>query len=311
MAEIAVATAFGGPDVVQVLTEATAALGGHDVLLGVRAIGTNPIDFKAYSGMFGTDPAQLPIRLGTEAAGVVLEVGADVRSVSVGDEVIAFPATGAYASEFVVAETSLTPKPESVGWSEAAGLMVTGATAIHTLVAARVGANDTVLIHGASGGVGLFAVQLAVRRGATVIATARESAHPVLSSLGAMPVTYGAGLIDRVRALAPNGVDVALDLVGTDEAVDVSLELVADRSRIVTIAAFGRGAKDGIQVLGGAPGADPGTEIRNAARAELADLAGAGTLRILVAKAFPLTEVAQAHRELKGAHAPGKIVLVP
>jgi NADPH:quinone reductase-like Zn-dependent oxidoreductase len=168
-----------------------------------------------------------------------------------------------------------------------------------------------VLIHGASGGVGLFAVQLAVQHGAHVIATASVPAHQVLSSFGAVPVTYGPGLAARVRELARGGVTAALDLVGTDEAVDVSLELVADRSRIATIAAFGRATNDGIRALGGGPGADPGTEIRNAARATLADLAGQGSLKVTIAGTFPLIEAAAAHRALAGPHAPGKIVLLP
>jgi NADPH:quinone reductase-like Zn-dependent oxidoreductase len=129
--------------------------------------------------------------------------------------------------------------------------------------------------------------------------------------LGAEPVRYGEGLADRVRELAPDGVAVALDLVGTDEAVDVSLELVADRQRIATIAAFGRAGSEGITALGGGPGADPGTELRDAARPELAEAAGAGRLEVVVAATFPLEEVAAAHRQGMAGHTHGKLVLVP
>jgi NADPH:quinone reductase-like Zn-dependent oxidoreductase len=122
---------------------------------------------------------------------------------------------------------------------------------------------------------------------------------------------YGPGLAERIRAAAPAGVDVALDLIGTDEAVDVSLELVADRTRIATIVAAGRAAAAGIRALGGAPGADPGTEIRAAARPELTKLASDGRIRVFVSQTFPLTRVADAHRAIMTGHTAGKIALIP
>jgi len=156
-----------------------------------------------------------------------------------------------------------------------------------------------------------MAVQLAVARGATVIGTASPARHDLLRELGAHPVAYGDGLAGRVRAAAPDGVDAALDLIGTDEAVDVSLALVSDRARIATIAAFARGGEAGIKVLGNGPGADPGTEIRDAARLELARLAGDGSLRVFVTQTFPLAGVADAHRAIMGGHVTGKIALIP
>jgi NADPH:quinone reductase-like Zn-dependent oxidoreductase len=126
-----------------------------------------------------------------------------------------------------------------------------------------------------------------------------------------VPVAYGDGLVGRLRAAAPDVVDAALDLVGSDEAVEASLALVADRDRIATIAAFGRAAQDGIRLLGGGPGADPGTEIRRAARADLARAAGDGSLRVLVASTYPLADVAAAHQESAAGHTTGKIVLIP
>ncbi|MGY1706186.1 zinc-binding dehydrogenase, partial [Geodermatophilus sp. SYSU D00697] len=125
------------------------------------------------------------------------------------------------------------------------------------------------------------------------------------------PVRYGAGLADRVRELAPGGVTAAVDTVGTDEAVDVSLELVADRRRIATIAAFARGAAEGLRVLGSGPGADPGTALRDAARTELAELAGTGRLEVVVAGTYALDDVAAAHREGLAGHTHGKLVLIP
>jgi NADPH:quinone reductase-like Zn-dependent oxidoreductase len=189
--------------------------------------------------------------------------------------------------------------------------MLTGVTAWHALAATDVHEGDTVLIHGGAGGVGLMAVQLATGRGATAVATASPARHGFLRDLGALPVAYGPGLAGRVRAAAPGGVDAALDLIGTDEAVDVSLELVADRARIATIAAIARGRQEGIKLLGGAPGADPGTQIRDAARLELAQLAADKTLRVFVTQTFPLAGAADAHQSIMSGHTTGKIALIP
>lgn len=306
-----VATAFGGPEVLSVVERPTPEPGSGEIRIEVRAAGVNPIDWKAFSGLMGADPNALPKPVGQEAAGVVTAVGPGVTAVAVGDEVIAYPVSGGYSTDLVVAAANVVPKPASMTWEQAGGALLTGATAVHALTAADVRDGETVLIHGASGGVGLPAVQLAVGRGATVIATAGPTKHDLLRELGAVPVEYGDGLADRVRAAAPQGIDAALDLIGTDEAVETSLELVADRQRIVTIAAFGRALDDGITLIGGGPGADPGTEIRNAARTQLTDAFAAGRLRLFVAKSYPLAEAADAIREIMTGHTTGKIVLVP
>jgi NADPH:quinone reductase len=315
MPSVVLATAYGGPEVLSIADEPVPPPGPGEARIEIRAAGVNPIDWKAYSGMFGTDPARLPIRLGSEAAGVVTATGPDAIGpagpISVGDEVIAYPAPGAYAAELVAPAHSLVPRPPALDWAQAAGLMLTGVTAWHALAAAGVGEGDTVLIHGASGGVGVMAVQLATARGARVVATASPQRHDFLGRLGAVPVAYGDGLAERVAAAAPDGIDAALDLIGTDEAIDVSLAFVADRDRIATIAAFARGPKAGIKLLGGGPGADPGTEIRDAARLELARLAQDKTLQVVVSQAYPLAEVADAHRAIMTGHATGKIALIP
>jgi NADPH:quinone reductase len=309
MPAVVVATAFGGPEVLSVIDEPTRAPGPDEVVIEVRAAGTNPADVKAYTGVFGTDESKLPMRLGYEAAGIVHEVGADVRDLAPGDEVIAFRVTGGYAEQLVVPRTALTRKPETLDWPAAAGLMLTGATAVHTLAAVDLQPGETVVLHGAGGGVGLIAIQLAANAGAHVIATASPGKHDLLRELGATPVAYGDGLVERIRAAAPQGVSAAIDLVGTDEAVDASLELVADRDRIASIAAFGRAKQDGIQLLGGGAGADPGTELRDAARQQLADLAADGRIRVIVDSTYPLRQVVEAHRKLQAGHAAGKIVL--
>lgn len=315
MPSVVIAASYGGPEVLSVVDEPAGEPGPGEARIQVRAAGVNPVDYKVYSGAYGRDPASLPIRPGLEAAGVVAQVGPGATGpagpVRAGDEVIAYRAAGAYASELIVPAQSLVPKPAALDWAQAAGLMLAGVTAWHCLVATDVGDGETVLIHGGAGGVGIMAVQLAAARGATVIATASPARHDFLRKLGAVPVAYGPGLADRVRDLAPAGIDAALDLVGTDEAVDVSLDLVADKARIATIAAFGRAGQAGIKALGGGPGADPGTEIRTAARLDLARLAGQGKLLVVVGETFPLAKAADAHRAIMTGHTTGKIALIP
>src|SRR5215469_18440192 len=176
VARVVIAAGYGGPEVLSVTEEPVPDPGPREARIEVRAVGVNPVDVKAYSGAFGTDPARLPIRLGAEAAGVVTAVGPDAQGpagpVSAGDEVIAYRAPGAYATELVVLAGAVVPKPATLDWAQAAGLMVTGVTAWHLLTATSVSAGDTVLVHGGSGGVGLMTVQLAVIRGAKVVATA-------------------------------------------------------------------------------------------------------------------------------------------
>src|SRR4051794_2040272 len=287
MSRFVVATAFGGPEVLSLNEEPDREPGPGEAVLDVRAAGINPADWKGYGGAWGRDASRLPMRLGFEAAGVGAAVGGGATGpagpLSVGDEVIGFRLTGAYADRLVVPASSLVPKPAGMDWPAAAGLMLTGATAVHALTATQVAEGDTVLVHGAAGGVGLMLVQLARARGARVIGTAGGDGAELVRSLGGEPVRYGDGLADRVRELAPDGVTAAVDAVGSDEALEVSLALVPDRQRIATLANFAGGAEAGIRVLGGGPGADPGTEVRDAARLELVRLVEAGQLTVVVA----------------------------
>jgi NADPH:quinone reductase-like Zn-dependent oxidoreductase len=308
---VVVASAFGGPEVLQLVDGPALEPGPGNVVIDVRAAGVNPIDWKSYAVGPHTDPSRLPLRLGYEVAGVVSAVGPSVRWLSEGDEVIAWRVTGGYADRLEVAEQVTVRRPSELGWAAASGLMLTGSTAVHTLTATNVHTGDVVLVHGGSGGVGRMVVQLAELRGAAVVATASPHAHDDLRALGAIPVEYGPGLAERVRAVAPSPVTVAIDTVGTDEALDVSVELVADRSRIASIAGFSRGPSLGIQLLGGGPGAAPGTGVREAARAQLVELAADGVLDVRVARTYPLEHAADAHREGRGSHPGGKLVLLP
>jgi NADPH:quinone reductase-like Zn-dependent oxidoreductase len=305
-----VAQAYGGPEVLALRDVEVPMLGPGEVLVDVRAAGTNPVDYKLYSGQMGADPDALPLPVGLEISGELAEVPPRAHGytgpLKVGDAVIVTNISNGYSGKVIASVDDVGHKPATLTFEEAAGLLLTGGTAWHLLTKTNVGTGDTVLIHGAAGGVGLMAIQLAVARGARVIGTASAARHEALRRLGAEPVEYGAGLADRVRALGT--VDAALDLVGTDEALDSSVELVADRGRIATIAGFARAGELGIAVL---TGADDGQAIRDAARPELIKLAAAGQLKVSVDKVFSLAEAADAHRYLQGGHARGKVVLVP
>lgn len=314
MARQVVADSYGGPEVLSVVERDVPAPGAGEVTLRARAVGVNPIDYKLYSGSFGDDPAALPLPVGLELSGVVTAVGEGAEGpggpLSVGDEVIAHPAPGAYATELTVPADGVVPKPPELSWEAASGLLLTGGTAVHALTAAHVREGETLLVHGASGGVGLTAVQIAVAAGATVLGTAGEAHHELLERYGATPLLYGPGLEERVQRVAPDGVDAVIDTAGTKEAVDVSLDLVPDRRRIVSIVAFDRG-DTGIKLIGGAPNADPGTEIRAGAWRQLVTLARQGELEVVVSRTYPLAEAAEAHRFLAESHPGGKLVLLP
>jgi NADPH:quinone reductase-like Zn-dependent oxidoreductase len=314
MSRIVRATSYGTPDVLALHEVPVPQAPDGGVVVAVRAAGVNPIDWKLYSGAFHAaeddqDPDQ--IDLGLECAGVLTEIGAGVTGLQIGDEVIVYPATAAYADYITAPITSLVPKPVDLEWTHAGSLLLAATTAFHALHAAGVQAGDTVLIHGGAGGVGLIAIQLAAAREATVIATAAERNHGLLRELGATPIVYGPGLADRVHAVAPQGIDAALDLVGTEEALDVSLEFVADPKRIASITGPPRRAQAGIKLIGYGPGQDAGTELRAAAREDLVDRAGSGSLRVIIDATFPLQDAAKAHKLGLAGHPPGKVALLP
>jgi len=309
MTQSVVARDYGGLEFLEVVERDVPPPGPGEVTVDVRAVGTNPVDAKIVAGNFGKDPSRLPLPLGSELAGVVSAAG-EGAPFAVGDEVVVNPVVGAYAAQVTVPVSSVFPKPAGVGFAEAAGLLAVGTTAAHLLAAAGVRSGQTVLVHGAAGSVGSMTAQLALRAGATVIGTAAPNRHDALRALGVAPVAYGDGLADRVRAVAPQGVDVALDTIGTDEAVDVSWELLADRDALVSIASWQR-AGDGVRMLGAGPGADPGTELRANARAGLLEALGKGELQVPVARTFRLVQAREALEFVQQGHAGGKVVLIP
>ncbi len=301
-----VARGYGGPEELEVREHDPGGPGEGQVLVEVRAVGVNAWDVKSYSGTVGDDPDKLPVLLGGECAGVVL-----AGALPAGVEVIVHPVTGAYADRVVAKASSCVPKPTGMSWEEAAGLMLTGTAAAHLVEAAGVADGETVLLNGAAGGVGLYAAQLALHRGARVLGTALPSDHDVLRDLGVAPFDFREDVEAWVREQAPDGVDAVLDAVGAPPVLDLSLAVVKDRGRVASLIPSPAAAERGIIQLGFGEGADPGTELRAAARQELARGVEEGWLRVVVAETFPLDRAADAHRAMVSEHGAGKIVLVP
>jgi NADPH:quinone reductase-like Zn-dependent oxidoreductase len=313
MAHAIVYSEVGGPEVLRLVDIDVPTPGEGQVSVRVEAAGVNPIDGKLRSGLRGSGPLSAPRRIGNDGAGVVTAVGAGVDGFRPGDEVVLSGASGLYATDVVVKAASVHPRPPQVSAAEAAALGIPVGTAYQSLRSLAVGPSDTLLVHAGSGAVGQAAIQFAVLWGATVIATSSPGRFDRLRSLGALPVAYGDGLEDRVRAAAPQGVTVALDGAGTDEAIETSLALVADRARIATIVRGRDAAAFGIRAFsGGSP--EPLTPQQQAWRGEAVPVAlallAAGRFSVEVGPEFALADAADAHR-LLASGAQGKITLVP
>jgi NADPH:quinone reductase-like Zn-dependent oxidoreductase len=314
MATIVQYSRLGGPDVLEVVEVPIPAVSDGQVLVEVQAVGVNPIDSKLRSGKRPTPPIDAPRRVGSDASGVVLEVGSGVDGWAAGDEVIVQGATGAYASHLVLEPSTLVRKPSVWTWSQAAAVGIPVSTAYQALRSLGVGEGTRLLIHAGTGGVGQAAVQFAVAWGATVFATASPSNHARLAELGAVPLSYGDGLVERVREAAPDGIDVVLDGAGTDEALEASFALVDDRSHIGTIVAGPRAAELGIRAWsGGSPVPLTDEELRLRAEGVPAaiELASQGQFDVEVSERFPLARAADAQRLSEEGHTRGKIVLIP
>lgn len=306
-------TEFGGPEVLREIEIPDPVPGAGEIAIRVEAAGVNPIDVKLRSGLRASAEIVEPRRVGADGAGVVTAVGEGVDGFRVGDPVVFGGAHGAYASDVVVAATNVHPRPPHVSAAAGAALGIPVGTAYQTLRSLDVGPGDTLLVHGGSGAVGQALIQFAVLWGATVIATSSERRFGRVEVLGATPVVYGDGLADRVRAAAPQGVTVAIDAAGTDETLDTSLELVADRSRIATLVRGRDASALGIRAFsGGAP--QPLTAQQQGWRAEAVPVAlalmAAGVFSVELGPSFALADAREAHRVVE-AGVDGKITLVP
>lgn len=284
--------------------------GAGEVTIDVQAAGMNPADVKHVAP--GTDPGRLPVAIGYEVAGVISAMGPGTSIASgggsVGDEVLAFRVVGGWSTALTLPASDVFARPPGLVPAQAANLLLAGTTALDMLRAARVVTGETILLHGASGAVGVSVLQQARLLGVTVVGTASAGRLDVVEGFGGVAVTHGPGLDQRARAAAPGGFDAALDAVGTDEAVDVSLALVADRDRVVTIAARPRAQRDGFVALAGS---DPASSrYRDGVRARLVELAGDGQLVVPVARTYALADAQAAVAELMTGHPGGKIALL-
>jgi NADPH:quinone reductase-like Zn-dependent oxidoreductase len=296
---------YGGVEVLKVVDVPRPVPGEGQVLVQVKAAGINPGEAKIRAGLLHSLwPATFPSGQGSDLAGIVAEIGPGVTGLSVGDEVIGWTDNRASQAEYVaVEEQHLTAKPPDVPWEVAGALFVAGATAYAAVRAVSLTEGDTVVVAGATGGVGSLAVQLARRTGATVIGLASEAHHSWLTGHGVIPVTYGDGVADRIRQAADK-VDAFIDTFGA-EYVELALQLGVERSRIDTIANFQAVAQYGVKAEGSAAGSSASI------LAELAGLIAAGELEVPIAATFPLDRVQDAYRRLAEGHVLGKIVLVP
>ncbi|HZC90415.1 MAG TPA: NADP-dependent oxidoreductase [Mycobacterium sp.] len=305
MARAAQFSEYGDPDVVRVVETPAPTPGPDQVRLAVRAASVNPIDWKTVAGFMRDQiPLSLPAGVGIDVAGVVDQVGSDVSEFSVGDEVLGTSVTPSFADYALAEPAGLIRKPADVSWEVAGSLATAGGTAFVALKRLGVKAGETLLIHAAAGGVGTFAVQLAVARGVRVIGTASNSNHSYLRSLGAQPVSYGDGLLERVRSLVPQRVDAVLDASGRGE-IPLSIELTGDPARVLTLVAVDA-ADTGIQIHVGGPGRDLGDALR-----EIVALLQQGRFTVPIWHTYPLPEIATAFKVNSAGHVAGKIVVLP
>jgi NADPH:quinone reductase-like Zn-dependent oxidoreductase len=297
---------YGEIDVLEVREVARPVPGPGEVLVRVRAAGINPGENSIRTGvMHDRWPATFPSGQGSDLAGLVEEVGPDVPTWSVADEVIGWVDTRASHAELVVVPAEhLVRRDPAVPWEVGGALFVAGTTAYAAVRAVGAGPGDTVVVAGAAGGVGSLAVQLARHAGATVIGLASEAHHAWLADHGVTPVTYGDGVGDRIRVAAPSGVDAFIDTYG-DGYVDLALTLGVSADRIDTIIDFAAVARTGVKAAGNAEAAT--AEVLG----ELAKLVATGDLEVPVAATYPLSNVRAAYRELMRRHTRGKIVLLP
>jgi NADPH:quinone reductase-like Zn-dependent oxidoreductase len=297
---------YGGLDVLQVVEVDRPIPGPGKVLVRVKAAGINPGEASIRKGLFAERwPSTFPSGQGSDLAGVVEEVGPGVTNVAVGDQVIGFTNDRSSQAELVLVDSgNLVPRPKNVSWEEAGALFVAGTTAYAAVRSVALTAGDAVVVSGAAGGVGSLAVQLARNAGAKVIGLASDANRKWLTDHGVIPVAYGVGVEDRIRAASGGKVDAFVDTFGGGY-VELALKLGVAPNRIDTIIDFAAAAKYGVKTEGNHEGAT--AEVL----AQLAGLLAAGRLEIPIAKVYPLADVRDAYQELEQRHTRGKIVLEP
>jgi NADPH:quinone reductase-like Zn-dependent oxidoreductase len=300
---------FGAPDTLEIADVPEPRVGPDWVLISVRAVSVNPVDWKLATGMLdGMLETHFPSIPGWDVAGVVERVGPAVRRFAPGDEVYGYVRkdtvhAGTYAEKVAAPLRTIALKPKNLDFAHAAAVPLAGLTAYQTIIHdLQIKSGETIVIHAAAGGVGSFAVQIAVALGARVIGTASEENHEYLRGLGAIPVTYGDGLIKRVREIAPDGVDAVLDLFG-EQALTDSPALLSEKSkgRLVSI------TNPMVKELGGIMGdVHPDYDDLNA----ITKMIEAGKIKVDLSAFYPLEDVARAWKESMAGHTRGKIVLL-
>ena len=292
---------YGPPDVLTVVEAPEPHAGPGQIRIAVKAASVNPIDWKSRSGMLaGGKPLDSPHYLGFDAAGVVDEVGEGVTGVAIGDEVFG---TGSNTQAQLAVLDAWAHKPPEIDWAVAGAVGVVGETAERVLRLLDVKAGDTLFIDGGAGGVGATAAQFAIARGARVIASASQDNQDYLREIGAIPVLYGEGVVDRARAASGGRIDAVLDVAGKSPIEDL-ISLAPEPSQVVSIANFGA-ASAGARVTGGAADSQP-----MKAMAETAELLRQNKLVVKV-QTFPMERAAEAHRISEAGHVRGKLVLLP
>jgi NADPH:quinone reductase len=298
-----VAIDFGGPEVLRRVAVDVPAPGHGMVRVDVRACGMNPADAKHIAP--GQDRSLLPLTIGMEVSGVVSATGGGTDFL-VGDEVVT-QAGGGYATAVTVPAPGVHRKPAPLAFSAAANLLLAGTTAADLLHTCGAASGETILLHGAAGAVGVSVLQQARVLGVRVIGTASEANFPFVERFGGVPVEYGPGLLGRVLSAAPEGVAAALDTVGSGEAGDVSLALVKDKPRVVTIVDASRAKADGYAFVGASnPASAP---FRAHAAPRIVAMAADGDLVVPMAATFAFDDAPAAFALLTSPHLPGKIAL--
>jgi len=291
-------TEVGGPEQETFLDVPVPTPGADELLVRVRAAGVNPGDWRLRNGSYGTTG---PAVLGREVAGMVVAVGPGVTGFVVGDEVFGgCPGmVGGWAEQAIVTASFAAHRPDTVSPEDAAALPVAAGTAHDALTVLDLPAGATLLVNGAGGGVGVPIVQLARARGLRVIGTASPAKHALLTKLGAVPVAYGDGVLDRVHAAVPDGVDGVFDLVGGDALRTVAGLVEPKRLRSVA-------DKPLVRELGGD---EVPRDRSTAVLTTLVELVAAGELDPHVGEVYPFEEVSAAMRAVEGGHAVGKVAV--